>query len=354
MRKTSLRLLPLLIVAAAGCGGKHEQSAALDRYETTREMMGTYVTISLWAADEDEARRAGDAAFERIRAIERSMSDYDPGSELSRINREAFEHDVPVSDAMLDVLEKSLKYAELSGGAFDITMRPLKMLWKAAGENKALPDDAAIRAALESVGSAKLRLDTRGRTIRFLKASMQLDLGGIAKGYAVDLALAELRRQGIKSAIVNAGGDVATMGAPPAAECWKVGIQRPGRQNEMLPQVLQLSDGAIATSGDYERFVEVAGKRYSHIIDPVTGKPVEHMSSVTVIAPDATQADALATALSVLGPEKGLALAGSMQGVEAMFVVAEDDGTRIVKSKGFDRHLIKPGNGHARGNSEGQ
>ncbi|HUS58538.1 MAG TPA: FAD:protein FMN transferase [Planctomycetota bacterium] len=347
-------LLPLVMILAGCAHEPQEVSDKPGRYESTREMMGTYVTIVLWADGDAHARRAGDAAFEQIARIERSMSDYDADSELSKINREAFERDVQVSDAMLDVLKMSLEYAELSNGAFDVTIRPLKVLWKQAGEKNALPDAAAIAAARESVGSGKIGLDARAKTVRFLKPSMQLDLGGIAKGYAVDQAIAELRRQGIAAALVNAGGDIATMGAPPEAEYWKVGIQHPGKRDEMLPEVLKLSDAAVATSGDYERFVQVAGKRYSHIVDPVTGWPVGHVSSVTVIAPSATQADALATALSVLGPRKGIELAGRLPNIEAMFIIAADGAKTIVRSKGFDSYLLQTEDRNAKGNSPGK
>jgi len=167
---------------------------------------------------------------------------------------------------------------------------------------------------------------------------MEVDLGGIAKGYAADMALEELRCHGITAALVNAGGDIAVMGKPPGQDAWRVGIQNPGRQNERLPDVIHLADGAVATSGNYERYAEIEGRRFSHIIDPRTGRPVERISSVTVVAADAMRADALATAFSVLGPAASLKLAAQLDDVEAMFIIApETPGgePQVVSSEGF-------------------
>jgi len=330
----------LMLLAAAGCA-KNRASAPgeLKRFETTRRMMGTFVTITLWAPSHQKAREAGDAAFARIARVDSLMSTYRPDSELSQVNRRAGSEAVSISDETLEVLTLSVKYSKLSGGAFDISVAPLMKLWKAAEHNGAVPDQAAIEDALALVGYENIALDPTARTVRFAKPSMKIDLGGIAKGYSVDLAVAELRKHGITAALVNAGGDIATIGRPPTARAWRVGIRKPGRRNERLPEVVHLTTGAVATSGDYERFVEIGGKRFSHIKDPRTGMPVENICSVTVIAPDATAADALATACSVLGPEEGLKLAARLHDVEVMYIVAGDDAPKVIKSNGFDQYL---------------
>jgi len=330
----------LALVAAAGCTKTQAPAPGkLKRFDATREMMGTLVTVTLWAPSEQKAREAGDAAFAEIARVDSLMSAYRADSEISKINRRAGEEAVPISDEMLEVLMLSAKYGELSGGAFDISIAPLMKLWKTAERNGAMPDEAAIKEAAALTGYENIALDEKAQTVRFAKPLMEVDLGGIAKGYSVDLAMAELSRHGITAALVNAGGDIATMGRPPNAKAWRVGIQKPGRSNARLPEVVHLTTGAVATSGDYERFVEIAGKRFSHIKDPRTGMPAAKACSVTVIAPDATAADALATACSVLGPDEGLELAARLHDVEVMYIVAGDSGPTLIKSDGFDQYL---------------
>ena len=332
-------MIATLALAASCVKEEKDSSSGPRRYEATREMMGTFVTITVWANTPQQGATAVDAAFEQIRQIELSMSDYNPDSELSKINREAYDHPVAVSDKMLDVLKTALLYAELSDGGFDISMRPLKRLWKSAGKSGEVPDDDTIKAVLASVGYRDIELDEQAKTVRFLKPAMELDLGAIAKGYSADLAVAELKRLGVPAALVNAGGNIAVMGTPPNVRAWRVGIQDPNKLDLRLQDVIHLTGGSVATSGDYERFVEIGGKRFSHIFDPRTGRPVEHMSSVTVIAPDGITSDALSTTLSVMGPDAGLALAAKLVGVDAMFIVAGPDGPTVIKSPGFDKYL---------------
>lgn len=330
-------LCALVSVAALlpGCG-KAEQS----RYESTREMLGTFVSITLFADNEDAADRAGNAAFNRIAEVERLMSSYYEFSKISLLNKFGFWNTKPlaVGDDTLHVLEASVEYSKLSDGAFDVTVAPLIKLWRQAAQEQVLPDEAAIDEALKSVGCQHVQLDADTKTVRFARREMEVDLGGIAKGYAADMALEELRCHGITAALVNAGGDIAVMGKPPGQDAWRVGIQNPGRQNERLPDVIHLADGAVATSGNYERYAEIEGRRFSHIIDPRTGRPVERISSVTVVAADAMRADALATAFSVLGPAASLKLAAQLDDVEAMFIIApETPGgePQVVSSEGF-------------------
>jgi len=339
MRRTTATLLPFVLAAAclAGCvkdGILPRRS--FERFTQTRDMMGTFVTITAWAPSAGKAEEALDAAFDRIAQLEQMMSSYRADSEVARVNAGACERPVEVSPEMMDVLDLALQYGRLSGGAFDITMAPLWKLWKSAERSGIEPDETAVRSVLPSVGYQNIKLDRRNRTVRFLKPSMEIDLGGIAKGFAVDRALEELRRHGVSAALVEAGGDIATMGTPPGAGGWSVGVRDPADQAR-LREVLQFTTSAVCTSGDYERYVEIGGKRFSHIIDPRTGMPVEDMSSVSVIAPDAATADALATTCSVLGPVAGLNLAARMANVEVMYIVAADgDAPVVIKSLGFE------------------
>jgi len=342
MRKIHLIAVASLLVAALAACVKEERDSSTQprRYEATREMMGTFVTVTVWAQSQQQANVAFGAAFVRLQEVDGTMSDYKPDSELSKINAEAADHPVAISDGMLAVLKASLMYSELTDGAFDITMRPLKKLWKSAERTGVPPDDDAIKAALASVGYRNVELDEQNKTVRLLKDGMELDLGAIAKGYSADLAVEEMKRLNIPAGLVNVGGNIVVHGLPPGAKTWKIGIMDPAKRDERLPEVVHLTSGGVATSGDYERFFEIGGKRFSHVFDPRTGRPVEHINSVTVVAPDGITSDALSTALSVAGSDAGLALASKLTGVGAMFIVdGAEGGPAVVTSPGFDAYL---------------
>jgi thiamine biosynthesis lipoprotein len=245
--------------------------------------MGTVVTISLYADSDERAQRGFIAAFARIKELDAILSDYKPDSELSRV----CETNGPVSRALMTVLAHAQRLAAETDGAFDITAGPLTRLWRQARAQKRLPTNEAIADAIHRSGYRKLQLD---RTVRCLVPGMQLDAGGIAKGYAADEALAALRRAGIRSALVAVSGDIAIGDPPPGQSGWRVRLEDETRT---------LSNVGVSTSGDEFQFVEIDGVRYSHIIDPRTGMPLQNSRNVSVIAPSAMEADALATAESV-------------------------------------------------------
>jgi thiamine biosynthesis lipoprotein len=266
--------------------------------------MGTAARIVLYAPDDEEADRGARAAFEEIARIEACISDYDPESELSRLR----EGEQVVSEKLFEVLAAARHFSEITGGAFDVTVGPVVALWRRGVP----PDQAEREAALESVGWRNLVLDPSRRTVRLAKPGMRLDPGGIGKGYAADEALSLLARQGVRRALVDLGGDLALGDPPPGRSGWRVEIEGEEGRREIL-----LSNCGVAASGDTERFVEAGGRRYSHILDPRTGIGVEHGRRVSVVAPDCTTADALATALSVLSPEEGALLVASLPGVSS-------------------------------------
>jgi thiamine biosynthesis lipoprotein len=311
--------LALLSWALAGCCvGRPSQS--LLRYQFRQPHMGTLFTITLYAPDEDVAQKGSDAAFAKIAALDRMLTDYDPDSELMQLCRRPVDEPTRVSDELFQVLQKSQQIAAVTDGAFDVTIGPLVRLWRRARRTETLPTPEQLSRARESVGWRKLKLDPRARTVTLTVPSMQLDLGGIAKGYAADKALEELRRLDLSCALVAASGDIAVGEPPPGKKAWRVEIGTSGRTNDQSPRILLLKDVAVSTSGDAEQFVEIDGKRYSHIVDPRTGAGLTEGWQVSVVAGHATETDAFATAASVLGLERGLPLIKSQPGLKAVFV----------------------------------
>ena len=302
-----------------------------------REMMNTQVDITIYAEDRKVAREAVTAAFEEMAVLERQLSRHVPGSDVSRCNLDAARKPIRVSEHTFAILEAAGRYAAVTGGAFDVTVTPYLALWR-DGARKGIPPAAASLAdAGRSVGSRLIELDRETRTVRFARPGVQIDLGGIAKGYIVDQAIGVLKKAGVKSAIVNAGGDLSVLGTKPGGDAWSVGIQDPRRpeSTQNLIAVVQVSDRAVATSGNYRRFSVIGGKRISHILDARTGRPAEAVPSVTIMAPDALTGDALATGVSVLGVEKGLALVNAQEGIEALLVTVEGEELKLHRSKGF-------------------
>jgi FAD:protein FMN transferase len=307
-----------------------------------RQVMGTFARIIAVAADEHQTRCCIEAGFNELNRIDAMMSDYKQDSELSKVNHEAFAGPVKVSPELFEILEKSVTYSKLTNGAFDITVGPLVDLWHKAGETNTMPDNDALVSAKGRVGYEKLILDANVQTVRFAVDEMRLDLGAIAKGHAVDKAVEAMRRCGASGGMVDAGGDIRCFGMHANKEIWSIGLEDPRSANinetDSVSMVLKLENMAVTTSGDYRRFVTVGGKKVSHIIDASTAAGADKLSSDTIIAAKAIDADALSTAVNVLGVEKGLALIESLEGVEAILITAGPD-YRVVKSRGADLYL---------------
>jgi thiamine biosynthesis lipoprotein len=297
--------------------------------------MGTRFKLILYAPDEASAGRAAQAAFERIAALDGIMSDYRPTSELMRLCQKAGGDPIPVSEDLFFVLSRSQELSRRTDGAFDVTIGPIVRLWRRARKIHELPDSEDLARARALVGHNNMRLDPKARAVQLLKPGMQLDLGGIAKGYAADAALAVLKRHGVTRALVAAGGDVAVSGPPPEAEGWTVGIAPLEDPDSKPNRYLLLQDAAVSTSGDAEQYVEIDGKRYSHIVDPKTGIGLVGRISATVMARNGTTADGLATAVCVLGPERGLALVEATEGAAALIVRKTEKGLETLTSKRF-------------------
>ena len=298
------------IVWMAWVGGSSSLAqTSPERFEYSQRHMGVQVRLVLYAPNEPAAVEAARAAFARIAELEDIMSDYRPASELMRLSARFSDAPggppVPVSADLFSVLAQAQHLAEVSDGAFDVTVGPYVKVWRQARKDRRLPPPAVREAAAERVGWTSVRLDSARQTVQLLAPSMQLDLGGIAKGYAADEALEVLQNHGIDRALVEIGGDVAVSGPPPGQAGWRIRIENAeaGR-----PADTTLAHAAISSSGDTEQFVEIDGTRYSHVVDPRTGLGLTDRIAVTVVAPSATLSDGLATLLGVLGPERGAAV----------------------------------------------
>jgi FAD:protein FMN transferase len=314
-------------MCAIGVGllGMEHAEPELGRYEFTQTEMAIPVTIILYGGDISIASRAAKAAFERIHELNAVMSDYDPQSELRRLcDSSSAGSGVAVSDDLWQVLVHSQDLSTRSDGAFDITVGPVVRLWRRARQMKVMPTSQVLNKALDRVGYNLIRLDSKQHKVELLKADMRLDLGGIAKGYALDQAYIALKKNGIDRALIEAGGDIRLGEPPPNKPGWRIGVAQIDAKGQ--PGIyLSLSRVAVATSGDTMQFVMIDGKRYSHIVDPKTGIGLTDRTQVTVIAPDGITADGLSTAVNVLGPAKGLKLIESTPNTAA-YIMRQSDG----------------------------
>jgi thiamine biosynthesis lipoprotein len=326
----SLLVLMLLI---AGC--RSPSTSPLRRFEFQSAHMGTLFTITLYASEKAPAESSAEAAFRRIAALEDIMSDYQADSELMRLCDQPFGKPVAVSAELFEVLQRAQQYSELSGGAFDVTVGPYVRLWRFARKRKVLPSPLELAEAAKAVGYKNLRLDPRTRMVTLLVPNMRLDLGGIAKGYAADQALGLLKSRGISRALVAASGDIAIGDPPPGQPGWKISITDLDTRPNVVSRNLLLHNAAVSTSGDTEQFIAIGGIRYSHILDPITGLGLTNRIQASIIAPNATATDALATTVCILGPERGLALIEALPKTSALVLVKKDGHTRSFPSRHF-------------------
>ena len=336
----------LLIVVFCAATAWPLPAQPLERYAFNRAQMGTQFNIVLYAPDSLHARRAADAAFARIDTLNQHLSDYLSESELSRLSATAgSDRDVPVGDDLWTVLQNAQRLAAQTDGAFDVTVGVLTRLWRWAMRRGRLPPDDELAQAREAVGYQHLVLDSVARTARLDRPGMRLDLGGIAKGYAVDEALTVLQAHGLPHALIDGGGDIRLGEPPPGQRGWRVELTTVRADGQRTTEARLLARRAIATSGATYRYVEVDGIRYSHILDPRTGMGLTDERVVTVIAPTGMQADALASAFSVLNPDEALAFVGGLAGVAVRLIQRVDDGYRQRQSPPFESLLVSRDDG---------
>lgn len=305
-----IRVCLLLLLAPIALASTIRQEAA---------KMGSPFVVTVVHQDEALAKAAAKAAWQEIDRLEAMISSWRNDSQTSAINRAAGIQPVKVSPELFGLIKRSLKVSELTQGAFDITFASAGKFWDYRSGK--LPDPEAVAKAVEAIDYHNVVLDEALQTVYLKKTGTRIGFGAIGKGYAANRALHVIKDMGLKDALINAGGDLVAMGNREDGRPWEIAIAHP-RQSDTILAKLNISNQAVVTSGDYERFIEVDDKRYSHILDPRTGWPVEGLISVTVICPDGELADALATSVFVLGREKGLALIDRLKGVEALMIDA--------------------------------
>ena len=277
--------------------------------------MGTSVAVELWTSDVEQGRALTRAVLDEMRRIDRLMSSYRSGSELSRINQAAANGPVTVSTELLALIKRALDYSVMTAGAFDITYASAGQHYDYRRSDK--PDSTQLSAALPAIDYRHVLVDEASSTIRFLHPGVRIDLGGIAKGYAVDRCIMLLHSAGIGHALVSAGGDTRVLGKR-WKRPWQVGIRDPRKQG--IVTMIPLEDAAISTSGDYERYFEQDGVRYHHILNPGTGDSAREVQSTSIIGQSATDTDALSTSVFVLGVTKGLELINRLPDTEAIII----------------------------------
>ena len=308
--------------------------------------MGGPFKIVLYAPDESSANQAADAGFARVDQLNAILSDYDSGSEISRLSQRTLEGPMPqpvaVSDDLWAVLSRADELARRTDGAFDVTIGPFVRLWRRSRDLRELPTPDRIEQTRPSVGYQHLRLDPKHRTVQLLAPRMRLDVGGLALGYIADQTVGAVTKAGAERVLVDAGGEISAGEPPPGKDGWLVAVQSLKNPEEVTGQYVKLRRACVTSSGDARRFVELGGRRYSHIIDPKTGLGLTRRIGATVICPDGMTADALDTAVCVLGPEKGLQLIAQTPGAAGRITTIEGDDVKVYDSETFREFLTDP------------
>ncbi len=310
VRAIGFRLFLLAILAPA---------AHADWISRTEAIMGTRCAVELWSDDPSKGEAGISSVFDDMKRIDHLMSTWKEDTEISLVNREASRHPVKISEELFRLLQTSVKYSEITHGAFDITYASVGYLYDFRAHIH--PDQKAIAQALPGINFRHMVLDPKKFTVYFMRPGMRIDLGGIAKGYSVDRGIEILQKQGFTRAMVNAGGDSRIIGDR-FGKPWIVGIRDPDREGKTFLKI-PLVDAAFSTSGDYERFFEENGVRYHHIIDPKTGDSARKCRSVTIISGNATRTDALTKSVFVMGPEEGIKFIDTLPDVDAVAVAPD-------------------------------
>ncbi len=326
------RLLPWLVMLGLGITGCQTPPVLIKR---SQMLMGTLVEVTAVAPDKPAAQKATSAALAEIKRLEKLLSTWIPDSELSRINAAAGRDPVKVSPESMEVIERSLEMADLTEGAFNIVIGPAVNAWDVSTEGR-IPSLKELNALRPLIDLSQLKLDHKARTVYLAREGMQIDIGGIGKGYAADRAAVVMKATGASAGVVAIAGDIETFGRMPDNQRFVFGIQHPRKEQGELLARIELENEAVSTAGDYQRFFEVEGVRYHHILDPTTLQPSRSSQSVTVIAKEGVVADGLDTGIFVMGAEKGMALIERLFGVEGVVV---DSFGKVFVSSGLKGRL---------------
>ncbi len=323
------KLVFIFLLLLVGCQQKEE--ALIEPTSENKFLLGTIITITLYDNPQQEIF---DEIFAAIEEIETKMTINNANtSEIIEINRQAGVEAVKVSQDTFDVIKAGLDYSEIANGAFDITVGPLVKLWEIGFDDAHVPDDSEIKNSLSLINYKNVELNEKELTVKLTHPHMMIDLGGIAKGYAADVAASILKEHGNKQAIINLGGNVYAYGEKSNHSTWKIGVQNPFSTRGEYLGIASVKDKTVVTSGTYERYFEEDGIIYHHILDPQTGYPVRNnVMSVTIIADSSMTADALSTTAFALGVDEGLKLIESIDGVEALYVTEDK---QVYATSGF-------------------
>jgi thiamine biosynthesis lipoprotein len=341
---TSVVMLGFLIagvIAVTRSRATRETSVTVVR---RRVMLGTQVAITVVASDEAAAEGHIAAAFKRVAELEQCLSSYRADSEVTRLNAQAARAPVAVSEDLFRIVSAGVQWHRRTRGAFDITVAPLLDLWKQCGKENRLPTPDEIARARALLGADRIELNVTARTVRFPVEGMRIDLGGLGKGYIADEAAKVLKARGVRNALAAMGGDICALGTRGDGRPWRLGIQDPRERDSpgAILGIMELSDRAVSTAGNYERYVVIQGRHYSHIVDPRTGLTAEDVPSVTVVGPDTLTTDVMDTALSVLGIKEGQEVLKELPGVEAMFItIGPNKEPHFTRSPGFAAYEAK-------------
>lgn len=320
-----LAIIVLLLAAALAAACRPGGWTAAKPYKETQFLMDTIVEMTAYGPGAEQGVKA---AFAEIKRLHDLSNIFDPASQVSQINRSAGREKVKVDPDLIVMLRRANELSAKLDGTFDVTIGPLTDLWGIGRKGDYIPSQADIDKVLPLVNYRLVAVDADAGTVFLPREGMKLDLGGIAKGYAVDKAIAILKSHDVTSALVNAGGDVRVIGRRPDGNPWRIGVMHPRKPDAIIAKLALTDWDTMETSGDYQRYIMRDGARYSHILDPRTGRQPRQLASVTVVLSDSTDGDILSTALFVLGPERGMAALALFPGVEAIMVA--DDGKVFV------------------------
>lgn len=332
-----MKLYCLLFLVFFSFGWNVETQGQASVFSRELLLMGSRFEITAMAQDDPTARECVEAAIAEITRIEDLISEWDSASQTSEVNRQSGKRPVKVDIELLNLIRRSNKVSGLTGGAFDISFASADRIWKFDGSMKTLPSEEEISKSVARIDYRKIIVNPEDTTVYLPETGMKIGFGAIGKGYAANQAKIVMQQHGATGGLVNAGGDLICWGKSPGPNGWRVGIANPKARNQLVAW-MEINNMAVVTSGDYERFVILNGKKYAHIINPKTGWPVSGLQSVTIICADAELADALATAVFVMGEKEGLALINQLKGVECMMINEHDE---IIKSESLQMYFYQ-------------